>query len=105
MSKNKEVPWYLSENVRTVDEVEEQNNAVEYLARHREAEEALRSLREYSDEERSVLGLGCGDNSCYFVRPKGMATNGGCGCLPGRGMLPTLKNIIPAYLELLKAKK
>lgn len=24
--------------------------------------------------------LGCGDNSCLFVKPKGMATNGGCRC-------------------------
>ena len=24
--------------------------------------------------------LGCGDNSCAVVKPKGMATNGGCRC-------------------------
>lgn len=24
---------------------------------------------------------GCGDNSCLFAQPKGMATNGGCRCL------------------------
>ena len=23
---------------------------------------------------------GCGDNSCMFIKPKGMATNGGCRC-------------------------
>jgi len=27
--------------------------------------------------------VGCGDNSCLFVKPKGMATNGGCRCLDG----------------------
>lgn len=25
--------------------------------------------------------IGCGDNSCMFEKPKGMATNGGCSCL------------------------
>ena len=24
--------------------------------------------------------VGCGDNSCSFIKPKGMATNGGCRC-------------------------
>ena len=24
--------------------------------------------------------VGCGDNSCLFVKPTGMATNGGCRC-------------------------
>lgn len=24
--------------------------------------------------------VGCGDNSCRFQKPKGMATNGGCRC-------------------------
>lgn len=26
--------------------------------------------------------IGCGDNSCWFGRPGGMATNGGCRCWP-----------------------
>ncbi len=26
--------------------------------------------------------IGCGDNSCWFGAPGGMATNGGCRCLP-----------------------
>lgn len=26
--------------------------------------------------------IGCGDNSCMFGGPGGMATNGGCRCLP-----------------------
>ena len=25
--------------------------------------------------------VGCGDNSCLFVKPSGMATNGGCRCV------------------------
>lgn len=29
--------------------------------------------------------IGCGDNSCWFGSPGGMATNGGCRCWP-RGM-------------------
>jgi len=26
--------------------------------------------------------IGCGDNSCWFGGPGGMATNGGCRCWP-----------------------
>lgn len=26
--------------------------------------------------------IGCGDNSCMFGSPGGMATNGGCRCMP-----------------------
>lgn len=26
--------------------------------------------------------IGCGDNSCWFGSPGGMATNGGCRCWP-----------------------
>lgn len=26
---------------------------------------------------------GCGDNNCLVVKPKGMATNGGCRCHDG----------------------
>lgn len=41
--------------------------------------ELLQELRE------AVDGVGgCGDNSCRFRKPKGMATNGGCSCI-GRG--------------------
>lgn len=31
-------------------------------------------------EDPDVHDLGCGDNSCKYVRPTGMATNGGCRC-------------------------
>jgi hypothetical protein len=27
---------------------------------------------------------GCGDNSCEFMKPTGMATNGGCRCIDWR---------------------
>lgn len=35
----------------------------------------------------AALGLvvGCGDNSCVWGSPGGMATNGGCRCYGGRG--------------------
>jgi hypothetical protein len=31
-------------------------------------------------EDPTIHGLGCGDNSCKYVKPSGMATNGGCRC-------------------------
>lgn len=31
--------------------------------------------------ELSLHELGCGDGSCYFKKPEGMHTNGGCRCL------------------------
>jgi len=34
-------------------------------------------------KELRELGLsGCGDNSCFFEKSKGMSTNGGCRCRP-----------------------
>lgn len=36
------------------------------------------SLRSIVDQLAKIPG--CGDNSCRFVRPTGMATNGGCRC-------------------------
>lgn len=41
------------------------------------------SLRLALDRVTHVVG--CQDNSCMFVRPAGMATNGGCRCLPRDG--------------------
>lgn len=32
--------------------------------------------------------VGCGDNSCLFKKPTGMATNGGCRCLGAKGDRP-----------------
>lgn len=46
---------------------------------------------------------GCGDSSCHFVRPTGMATNGGCRCLDGRG--PKQPGAIVALSLLLRAAK
>ena len=36
-------------------------------------------------EDPVVYGLGCGDSSCKYVRPSGMATNGGCRCAKNHG--------------------
>lgn len=66
---------------------------------------SLEDLRTYTEEEMRELGLGCGDNSCYFVKPKGMGTNGGCACLPDRSTIKTLIKIVPAYLDLKRGKK
>lgn len=35
--------------------------------------------------ERASQYVGCGDNSCLFRKPKGMATNGGCRCFERNG--------------------
>lgn len=45
--------------------------------------------------ERYGFKLGCGDNSCILGRPGGMATNGGCRCLP-RGVRWTEAEVIEA---------
>lgn len=43
-------------------------------------------IKGYKWSEDPVLhGLGCGDNSCKYVKPTGMATNGGCRCSQNRG--------------------
>jgi hypothetical protein len=47
------------------------------------------------------LDNGCGDHGCYFVKPKGMGTNGGCGCLPTRS---TMKWITESF-KILAAKE
>lgn len=36
----------------------------------------MKQLREVGE----LLNLGCGDGSCYFKRPTGQHTNGGCRC-------------------------
>lgn len=36
-------------------------------------------------EDPVIHGLGCGDNSCKYVKPSGMATNGGCRCSRNHG--------------------
>lgn len=47
-----------------------------------ELEGALTECRFIVDQIAKIPG--CGDNSCRFVRPTGMATNGGCRCMAGR---------------------
>lgn len=42
--------------------------------------------------------VGCGDNSCRFVTPKGMATNGGCRCERRPGVMTTLAKLYRAAL-------
>lgn len=36
-------------------------------------------------EDPVIHGLGCGDSSCKYVKPSGMATNGGCRCSRNHG--------------------
>ena len=38
-----------------------------------------------------ALKKGCGDHGCYFVKPEGMGTNGGCRCLPTRSTILWIK--------------
>jgi hypothetical protein len=67
------------------------------IARLRSAEARAKKAEEERDEARAKLALvhdaadtaasylGCGDNACAFIKPRGMprgmATNGGCCCL------------------------
>lgn len=52
---------------------------------------------------------GCGDNSCLFVKPKGMATNGGCRCVDrgcGRpGLTPALGKLYRVAISARNAMK
>lgn len=45
---------------------------------------------------------GCGDNSCLFVKPQGMATNGGCRCVDRGGGRPFVQQ---ALAKLFKEAK
>jgi hypothetical protein len=40
-------------------------------------------VKQAVEDATKAIGPGCGDNSCEFVKPVGMATNGGCRCLKG----------------------
>lgn len=59
-----------------------------------------------TEHELKELGLGCGDNSCYFVKPLGMATNGGCRCfekvVEQRSIIKAAFVLLPMYLQTLK---
>ena len=52
--------------------------------------------------------VGCGDNSCLFKKPEGMATNGGCRCVERGGGRPgvalALGRLFKAALEAVKEK-
>lgn len=45
----------------------------------REIEACVRAIIDATEVVRGYVG--CGDSSCMFASPKGMATNGGCRCL------------------------
>lgn len=36
-------------------------------------------------EDPTIYDLGCGDSSCYYIRPIGMSTNGSCRCSNNKG--------------------
>ncbi len=58
-------------------------------------------------EDPVVHGLGCGDNSCKYVKPTGMATNGGCRCAENHGRKVErflLRNLSHMKIELDKLK-
>lgn len=50
--------------------------------------------------------LGCGDNSCLYKKPSGMATNGGCNCPGerGNGPMPRAATLALASLAIAAAK-
>ncbi len=58
-------------------------------------------------EDPVVHGLGCGDSSCKYVKPTGMATNGGCRCAMNKGRDVErflLRNLSHMKMELDKLK-
>ncbi len=59
----------------------------------------LEALRPAVETAAKYVGEGCGDNSCIFERPRGMATNGGCRCVERR---PGVRH---ALAKLYKATK
>lgn len=48
---------------------------------------------------------GCGDHSCRFVKPRGMATNGGCRCADRPYVLATLAKLYKAALAATEPKE
>jgi hypothetical protein len=47
--------------------------------------------------------LGCGDHGCKYVKPTGMATNGGCRCLFNK--THTLERFLLACIRVLNQKE
>jgi hypothetical protein len=73
-----------------LEEIESANSKKEMLA----------ELKAAYDE--ATRWVGCGDNSCMFVKPTGMATNGGCRCLGRDGCAPGIPR---SLAKLYKAAK
>lgn len=50
------------------------------------------------NEYREILLSGCGDHGCYFVKPQGIGTNGGCSCLAritgSRSQIQSIKTLV-----------
>ncbi len=44
----------------------------------------------------AAVYIGCGDNSCLFETPSGMATNGGCRCERRPGFRPAMAKLYRA---------
>lgn len=54
------------------------NDAIDAFADAVKAEALAPMLTALEETDKYLTG--CGDNSCWFRKPKGMATNGGCRC-------------------------
>jgi hypothetical protein len=65
----------------------------------------MRHLPLSIDEVRKVFehAQGCGDNSCNWVKPHGMATNGGCRCFDKRPLQVLVTDLAFLALELAAA--
>ena len=51
----------------------------------------MKNLKTPDEYEAEIRALACGDNSCRVIKPRGMATNGGCRCVSsGRQMMSPL---------------
>lgn len=50
---------------------------------------------------RDILEHGCSDHGCYFKKPTGMGTNGGCRCLASvSGSRSTIQSLKPLVERL-----
>lgn len=59
----------------------------------------LQAANEYRDKclRDLVDALGCGDSSCVFRKPRGMATNGGCRCF--KDLPPRLSRLTERFVR------
>jgi hypothetical protein len=113
--REREKAQLLRQYNATLDALVEKDSP--YEAHIRELDDEIAALRERVAELEGAMSayrqFGCGDNSCVFGSPGGMATNGGCRCfelLPrdeeGRATKRRLQNGILSLrieLETLKA--